>query len=173
MRTIALVGKRGADKFAVVSDEDYAELSQSRWFWSRGYALRVNPTGYPPGPPRKGEVRPPKQPCSIAMHRVIMGLTFGDPLQVDHINRDTLDNRRENLRYATTAQNQQNKCASRGSTSSYRGVSWNTAKQRWVAQVKFERKVTWLGLFDDELEAARVAQQARLVMFPYAVEEIL
>lgn len=58
------------------------------------------------------------------MHRQIMGLPRGDLRVVDHINHDTLDNRRCNLRIATHQQNMQNYRTRKDNTSGYRGVSF-------------------------------------------------
>src|SRR3990167_2041420 len=57
----------------------------------------------------------------VSMHRVILGLMWGDPRQGDHINGNKLDNRRHNLRIVTVQQQRQNVRAGYG-TSKYRGV---------------------------------------------------
>lgn len=89
-------------QFALVNDEDFADLSRFKWhawycYKTRSfYARRV--ILLPDG--RKG--------CEY-MHRRILGLSPGDGIQGDHKNRDTLDNQRSNLRKVTHQQNQQNK----------------------------------------------------------------
>lgn len=80
---------------------------------------------------------------------------------IDYKNRNTLDNSRENLRCATNAQNLANssKCrkTSRRTTPSsrFRGVSWVKKLQKWKAQSTFEGRVVYLGVFSDEVEAAK------------------
>lgn len=93
MREIALT----QGHLTVVDDEDYKSLSKSSWhvLTTKLYAAR---TMY--GENKKSHV--------VYMHREIMGLTFGDPRHIDHINRDTLDNRRKNLRITTNRQNHEN-----------------------------------------------------------------
>jgi hypothetical protein len=91
------------------------------------------------------------------MHRQVMGLGLGDPEKVDHWNRDKLDNRKENLRLATHAQNMMNVGANRGATSTYRGVSWNGRLNKWIASFRGRH----LGCFDDELAAAARAAAER------------
>lgn len=98
---------------------------------------------------------------TLLMHREILGLAFGDPAQGDHRNGDRLDNRRDNLRVADALVNGQNKRSFQGSSSSYRGVAWNKQHGRWAAYVTPEGKRVHLGYFDDEAEAAAVAQTAR------------
>lgn len=57
--------------------------------------------------------------------------------QVDHINRDKLDNRKNNLRIVTVAQNGANKDLMSNNTSGYKGVYWNKANNKWHARIKF------------------------------------
>ena len=103
------------------------------------------------------------------MHRAVAGLVKGDGLYVDHINRDKLDNRRENLRVGTQALNCQNLPSQRG-TSRYRGVSWDKAKGKWAACVMLDRRTRHLGRFDSEVEAAVAARRFRREHMPFAVE---
>jgi hypothetical protein len=91
----------------------------------------------------------------VFMHREIMGLTFSDKEKiVDHINRDTLDNRRFNLRVCSTRQNSWNTRASTGGTSAYKGVSWNKQRGVWTAIITIDKKQFYLGSFNSEVEAA-------------------
>ncbi len=83
---------------------------------------------------------------------------------VDHINGEPLDNRIGNLRAATVAQNGTNRRKNDSATSKYYGVSWNTARGKWVAQSKRDGEVEYLGSFDDEREAA-MARDARIRKF--------
>jgi hypothetical protein len=79
-----------------------------------------------------------------------------DELQVDHINHDKLDNRKENLRLVTRSQNLQNRSLTTSPcTSRFKGVSWNKNSNKWLVHIKFEGNVLHLGLFDDELLAAK------------------
>jgi hypothetical protein len=93
----------------------------------------------------------------LAMHRLILGLSLGDPDQIDHINGDKLDNRRSNLRIATRSQNLANQQKSRGATSSrYKGVHWDRSKQKWRATIRSQH----LGCFASEEDAARAYNRA-------------
>lgn len=84
------------DQFAVVDPEDFKWLNQ--WTWSAlwqpvlrsYYAARHSPTGVP------------NKQCTVYMHCEIVNNPHGD---VHHINHDTLDNRRTNLRAVTHRQN--------------------------------------------------------------------
>lgn len=141
-REISLAGRDGAVRGIVkVSAEDFERLDAFRWHLNgSGYAARSTP-------------RPTRR--LIYMHREIMGLPPGDKRQVDHINGDRLDNRRDNLRVVTPAENSLNR-HHRGGSSRFRGVCWNRQRGMWRAQVAYLRENYCLGDFADEAEAGRV-----------------
>ena len=125
---------------ALVDDEDYVMLSQYKWHARRRddvYIPRwLNPATHIPVP----------------MHHMIMSAPDG--LYVDHINRNPLDNRRQNLRLVTHRQN----CLNRrrwGKTSEYRGVCWSKKGNAWVAQITVRRNVMDLGRYCTQEDAAR------------------
>jgi len=98
--------------------------------------------------------KPDGRPTTQRLHRFILGLI--DPkVQVDHRNRNGLDNQRHNLRIATPSQNGANRSKQRGTSSRFKGVHWNKRQQRWVAYLYVNRKRIYLGIFADELSAAR------------------
>ena len=70
---------------------------------------------------------------------------------VDHINGDGRDNRRANLRFATTALNLAN---SRPRTGQFKGVHWHTRSETWRAMITLNRHQRHIGSFKTELEAA-------------------
>lgn len=100
-----------------------------------------------------------------SMHRDIMEWHLGRPLLrgelVDHVNLDTLDNRTENLRLATYAQNGHNAPKRMGCSSRYKGVCFVSGKQRWRAYTHSAGRLRSLGEFQTEAEAARVSEAAR------------
>lgn len=107
----------------------------------------------------------------IFMHRLIAGLPARrgrHGAEVDHVNRDRLDNRRGNLRIVPHAANVQNCTEYRGSRSSYRGVDWH--RGRWRARVQVNGKSVEVGHFPTEETAAEAARDARLRLLPYATD---
>lgn len=89
----------------------------------------------------------------VYMHRIIVGAT--DPkIHVDHINGDTLDNRRSNLRMCSKSQNGCNRGKNKNSTSGFKGVTFCKSRKKFVAQIKKNWKRYALGYFNTAHEAA-------------------
>ena len=83
------------------------------------------------------------------------------PEQVDHINRNALDNRIENMRPATASQNCANRSLFKNSTSGTRGVSWDKIHKKWNAYISINGKRKNLGYYNDLEEAANRSASAR------------
>ncbi len=145
MREIPLT--RG--QVALVDDADYEWLSGWKW-----YANRKRDRWY--------AVRNTASHRFIRMHRAILGLDFGDPRQVDHINNDGLDNRRFNLRITNPHGNNGNVGLRRDNTSGFRGVSWDKTRGRWMACLRMGGHIMHLGRFDTPEAAARAWNEAAL-----------
>ena len=90
------------------------------------------------------------------LHRIIMG----DPedLVIDHINRDPLDNRRDNLRIVTRQENLMNLSIKKTNKSGVAGVHRDKKNGKWRAQITYKYKQINLGCFDT-LEAAAKARK--------------
>jgi len=87
------------------------------------------------------------------------------PYQVDHIDRDPLNNIASNLRLATPSQNQFNRAGTNGFSSNYRGVCWNIKSQRWHANIKHKGYQRHLGYFHCEQDAAKAFHIAAIDTF--------
>lgn len=139
----------------LVDDEDYEWLNQWKWqYGSGGYAVRKEYLGYHYlGYKKKGK----DITKSIPMHRLIMGVIDNPDVQIDHINGNPSDNRKENLRICTNAQNCRNRNKPNMETSSkYKGVSYYKATNSWSAHIKLNYKKTHIGYYTLE-EAAAMA----------------
>ena len=86
-------------------------------------------------------------------------------LDVDHINRVSTCNSKNNLRLATRSDNQRNKKIQRNNTSGYKGVCWDKARNKWKSGIHVNGKIINLGRFDTKEEAARVYNEAALKYF--------
>ena len=133
---------------ALVDDDDYHLVSRIKWSFVK--------------------VRPPKQVYArgldkstgklVYMHRLIMGVTSRG-IHIDHINGNTLDNRRENLRECTITENNRNRGKMKGSNT-FKGVLKRFNK--WAAAIKVDNKSIRLGSFHTEREAAIAYNEAAL-----------
>jgi hypothetical protein len=122
----------------LLSDED-ADLANYRWCLSgNGYANR----------------RP-----GIYLHRIIEERILGRHPQkgeeTDHINRNRLDNRRENIRIVNSSENKINRRIQNNNTTGYRGIWLQCDGKKWGATLKIHGKKKHLGVFDTPEEAAR------------------
>jgi hypothetical protein len=140
-----------------VSPEDVDRVLSRRWYPSHGKDrgdYLVSQKG-----PRRAVV-------TTYLHRFIMGATPDDP-RVDHSNRDTMDCRRCNLRYATPTQNSAN--GMRTSHDGFKGVRLRCDGKRWTARIQYQGKGIHIGSFDTPESAARAYDaKARELFGPFA-----
>jgi hypothetical protein len=83
------------------------------------------------------------------------------PDQLDHINRDSTDNRIENLRPANSSENTRNRRLFSNNTSGCKGVTWNKRIKKWQSYVSMNSKTKHLGYFEDLELADLVSTEAR------------
>jgi hypothetical protein len=138
-------------RYAIVDPNDYERLRKYEWFINTGtnsfYALRR-------GTNEKGIKKK-----LIYLHREIIKVPKG--MVIDHINHDSMDNRQTNLRAATMAQNMRNRRkSSRSSSSKYKGVYRSKNKRKWIATIRFEGKLIYLGTFLNDIDAAKAYDEA-------------
>lgn len=76
-------------------------------------------------------------------------------MEVDHVNGNGLDNRKANLRIATSQQNKANRQVRHDSVTGLKGVTWNRAAQQWMARITVNRKCLYLGCFKNPMDAHR------------------
>lgn len=143
------------DKVTLVDDDVYEWASQFKWRalkCKRGRYCAVRES------PRKLGRQ------TLYLHREIMHPP--EDMQIDHINGDALDNRRENLRVCTCSQNGQGfKRKIVGVTSTFRGVSWFKRDQNWKAQIMLNGHKRHIGYFNGEEDAARAYNKAAKELF--------
>jgi phosphotransferase system IIB component len=124
---------------AIVDDDDYPFLAGYKWHVSFSGGFKV-----------KYAVRTNKKQI-VRMHRQLLNVT--DPtVQVDHVDRDGLNNCRTNLRIATAAQNAINRGPDAENKSGYKGVHRTNGK--WKAQIGVGYRKIHGGYYDDPVAAA-------------------
>ncbi len=147
------------DKYTIVDDEDYERLMKHSWAWipatgsqsSKGYAVRK-------GNKKRGE------PRTVQMHREILHASKGTI--IDHKNLNSLDNRKENLRYADVQTNSFNRNKPiMDCTSKYKGVLQRKNDTRWMARIKFNGRHVELGKYDTEEKAAAIYNFASRIFY--------
>ena len=153
-------------KVALVDDEDKDLLNaETNWFANRmgsktslnwyvtRHSLSING--------KRGSVR---------LHRLILerilGRSLGANEQVDHINHNGLDNRRSNLRLASNQENCHNqRLRNVPKSSKFKGVSWHKHRQKWQANINFNGRKEYLGIFHNEEDAALAYDSAAKELF--------
>jgi len=138
-------------QFAIVDDDIYEELNQYKWHARKGrstfYAGR--------------SISAQGKQILIQMHRQILGLT-DSKIFCDHINNNGLCNLKYNLRVCTISDNNKNTKPHIGYTSKYKGVNFHKKSKKWVVQIQIDEKRTHLGLFTNEIEAAKKYDEAAI-----------
>lgn len=140
MSEIGYIPLWNKEDVAIVDFEDLERVSQFKWSWTTpGYAFR--------------SIWGKEKQKGMLMHRFIMNAPDGTVL--DHINGCKTDNRKSNLRYATTSQNMANVKKRSGTTSKYKGVTWSKRDKKWEAFTSKDRRTIHFGMFNTEEEAAQ------------------
>jgi len=131
--------------FALVDDEDFDRISQFKW-----YAKPHRNTFYAC---RTKQVRNKK--TLTTLHSEILKGGCVPRKLIDHINRNGLDNRKENLRLCTNSENQANSGLRKSNRSGFKGVCLKKPQNSWEAQIIHNGKTIHLGIFKESADAAR------------------
>lgn len=136
-----------------IDDADYGRVNAIGWyaFWNgrHWYAVR--------------NIRVNGRGGTEYLHRFIVGAS--GKAHVDHINGDTLNNCRDNLRLATCAENCRNRGKTLSNTSGHKGVSWNKRTEKWKAFIRVNYRQISLGEFFNKTLAALAYDDAAMKYF--------
>jgi hypothetical protein len=149
--TALMLERRNGDTYTCFVDSaDYPAVQKYRWW-----------VVLPRGGGAYAQTGIPETGKQIFIHQLLSGIK-----DIDHADRNGLNNRRSNLRPATRQQQQANhKKHGDGTTSRYRGVSLYKPSNKFRAAIVFNNKQKHLGVFVDELEAARAFNRAAIELF--------
>ena len=139
-------------KFAIVDDSDFRWLN--RWRWqvnTKGYAIHIHYIRM---------INGKQENKTISMHRIILNAPKNK--QVDHINHNILDNRRNNLRLCTSSQNSMNRKPL--SLTGLKGI-YKKSKNRWGAEINTGDTRIFLGSFISPIDAANAYEKASRKLF--------
>lgn len=131
------------DGYFLIDADDWEVAKEYSWM------LTINPDGYQSV---KGNID----------GKLIKLTAFMNCKYYDHIDRNSLNNRRYNLRPATTQENNRNHSKSKRNTSGYTGVYWNKANKKWCSNIRVNNKTIYLGSFDlieDAVKSRKEAEQ--------------
>lgn len=134
-------------KVALVDDEDYEFLMQ--WKWCAHFKGH---TSYSVRNIYIGKINGKKRTKTIPMHRVIMNPS--NIMQIDHINHNGLDNRKENLRIVTIRENGQNRKVRKEL------LGTEKANKKYRARLRIGNTPYYLGVFPTPEEAHSVYMKA-------------
>lgn len=144
MKTISLT----QGQHAIVDDSDFEYVNSFKWCASKNtrgggefYAVR-------------------RSPSHRMMHRLILNAKSGQ--YVDHINHNTLDNRRSNIRLCSAAENGRNRRgANSNSVSGILGIEWIESRHKWAAKMRIGGKPALIGRYATKEEAIQAHASAR------------
>lgn len=142
-----------------IDAEDYDKVKDRRWHAYKGGGEDSGRWTY---------ARATYNGKNIKLHRMLLDAKPDET--VDHINRNTRDNRRCNLRVITSQGNIVNSSKRSNTTSKYKGVHWHKRDRVWAATIGYEYKCLHLGYFDSEEEAAKAYNEKAIELYgEYAV----
>ena len=144
------------DKTFIIDDEDLGRISQYKWCLKKDkdnfYAHAVIDG-------RRGVFK------MGTLHRFVMDAKPNEI--IDHINRNTQDNRKSNLRVVTNQQNAYNSRLFKTNSTGIKGVYKSNNGKKWIAKIRYNNKLIHLGTFDtkEQASSARIAKEKVLNIF--------
>ena len=158
---MAYIQLTNSDRKAIIDDSDFHGLPCRKWRLFANHGTNRPKSNLYAVARIDGKV--------VSMHRLIMDAQPGQ--QVDHLDRNGLNNRRQNLRFATVQQQAQNKGAYSSSKSHLRGVYQDQSCQnRWRAEIRLNGKKIFRKSFRSAEEASMAVVKARSRLMPFAVD---
>lgn len=152
---------KGITRTAIIDTADLEKVSGYKYKWCISYHKSIDGY-YVKATKYVGIVDGVPKSRPMLLHRYIIDDEIDETIHVDHINHDTLDNRRENLRKTNNLNNTKNRRSkAKNNTSGYRNVCWDKASERWIVQLQVNGKNKTFGWLKDVHEAGKLAEELR------------
>jgi len=135
--------------------EDYDKIKEYKWYVKKDYYSGCFYVS--------SHDLTTKNKKSIRLHRIVMDAK-SDQI-IDHVNHDTLDNRKQNLRFCSHQENMRNKGKLKNTSSKYKGVSFHKRDKIYTAHITIDKKLIHLGTFKNEIQAAMAYDEAAVKYF--------
>lgn len=141
------------DNKVIIDIEDIEKIKEHHWYLN--------------GRDKHRYARSKRNGKIILLHRLIMNVLNEDTktMQIDHINGNTLDNRKQNLRIVTPHQNALNKNKIDYGNNRHNGVHYLKRNKKWRAYITYNGKWIHLGVYDTEEEAINARIEAEKKYF--------
>jgi hypothetical protein len=141
------------DKEVIIDTEDYDKIKN--YCWCVAYDKNLNDFYV------VSAIYKNKKRINLKIYRLILNIN-NTQIQVDHKYHNTLDNRKQNLRICTGAQNSMNRKISKNNTLGYIGIKQRKDCNRWESNISINNKKLYLGLFKNKLCAVCAYNNAAL-----------
>ena len=147
VKEIKLANNKGV---ALVDDEDYERLNEYKWNLAKPYYASTN-------------IYINNERTMKRMHLLILDGIKGK--EIDHIDGNGLNNQKNNLRLVNRSQNCMNRNKRKNCSSKYKGVSWDKNEKKWRVHICINKKIKYLGRFENEIKAANAYNKAAKELF--------
>lgn len=152
--------RKGECYTCLIDSDDFEKLNNFGYKWHLIWS-KTTKSYYAKATKYNGIINGKPSYETILMHRFIMDCP--KDMTVDHLNYDTLDNRKSNMRVVSIDENNKNRQnkANRNSTTGVRNVSYSKSDDKFIVQFQINGKNTFMGKFDTLEEAKFYADSNR------------
>lgn len=150
MKKIKLSPSKYGQFYALVDNEDYNKLMKYKWHLHKNHDRGFYISRCFNDPQDWHKVK------NVSMHREIMGFPNS---HIDHVNRNSFDNRKRNLRLCSCGQNRVNSKLNKNNHSGHRNIYWTQQTGRWRAVLNSNRQKIHLGYFLNFSDAVQAVER--------------
>lgn len=154
---LPIVYDQNNNPIIITSNGNEVIVDEDIWHEIMKYSWLTNPYGYCQALVNKKLIK---------MHQLVYQMYYEYiPKLIDHSNQNKSDNRIKNLIEKTSSENNHNKPKHKNASSKYYGVSLHSGKQHWQVKIKKDGKEFYLGIYKNELDAAKAYNVKALELY--------